>query len=304
MRFGPLMEVEQRRDALFSLTRASTRQAAKIAPSMGIFLLFLLSLSAGSLSTLYWIPEDDLGRGYFQMNALVVLGLLSLAAAVVWLHPFRPFGDHQAFGALLLAVALLGGFLYYGAIWRERWRLGRWALTLALSGSLAALLLAGPWVIVPRAPLPHQPALLVASLLSSAFLLGWSLITMLLGHWYLVAPKLTFRHLVVFCWVLLAAALLRLATVTATLAVAAGVDERTEPHPLRLLAGFTGQGIFFWFRLLWGLAIVVPLAAMSLHCARQRSNQSATGILYVVVVGTFIGEITASYLSATTGVPV
>ena len=45
------------------------------------------------------------------------------------------------------------------------------------------------------------------------------------------------------------------------------------------------------------------LAAMALHCARQRSNQSATGILYVVVVGTFIGEITGYYLLVTTGLP-
>ena len=77
---------------------------------------------------------------------------------------------------------------------------------------------------------------------------------MLLGHWYLVAPKLAFRHLVIFCRVLLATVFLRLLAVGARLAVAAGVDERVEPNPLRLVAGFEGQGIFFWFRLLWGLA--------------------------------------------------
>ena len=50
---------------------------------MDIFFLFLLSLTVGVLSTLFWIPEKSLGRGYFQMNALIALGLLSLAAAVV-----------------------------------------------------------------------------------------------------------------------------------------------------------------------------------------------------------------------------
>lgn len=271
---------------------------------MGVFLLFLLAVSLGSLSTLYWIPEDDLGRGYFQMNALVVLGLLGLAMAVVLLHPFQPFGDQRTAGLAALGAALAGGFLYYAAVWRERWALGRWPLTLSLAGCLAALLLAGPHVVAPLTPLPYRAALLAASLLASALLLGWSLITMLLGHWYLVAPKLTFRHLTVFSWVLLAAVLLRIVSVAASLAVAAGVDPIVEPHPLRVLAGFGGQGIFFWFRLLWGLAIVLPLTAMALHCARQRSNQSATGILYVVVVGAFIGEITAFYLSVTTGVPI
>src|SRR5687768_9888598 len=116
---------------------------------MSVFLLFLLAVSLGSLTTLYWIPEEDLGRGYFQMNALVVIGLLGLALAVVLLHPFRPFGDHPERGIAALAGAVLGAFLYYAAVWRERWALGRWPLTLSMFGCLAALLLAGPQVIPP-----------------------------------------------------------------------------------------------------------------------------------------------------------
>jgi len=273
-------------------------------PAMGVFFLFLLATCLGSLSTLYWIPEEDLGRGYFQMNALVVLGLLGIAAAVVALHPFQPFGERPAAGVTALAAALAGAFLYYAAIWRQRWDLCRWPLTLAAAGCAAALLLAGRHLVPALTPLPHRAALLAAGLLASALLLGWSLITMLLGHWYLVAPKLTFRHLTVFCRVLLAVVALRLIAVGASLAVASRVDELVEPHPLRVLAGFAGQGVFFWFRLLWGLAIPLVLAMMALHCARQRSNQSATGILYVLVVGAFIGEITGYYLSVTTGVPV
>jgi hypothetical protein len=271
---------------------------------VSVFLLFVLATALGALTTLYWIPEADMGRGYFQMNALVVLGLLGLALAVVLLHPFAPFGERPAAGRTALGLALAAGFLYYGAIWRERWALCRLPLALATAGTLTALLLAGPPLLRPLTPLPHRPALLVAALLASALVLGWSLVTMLLGHWYLVAPRLTFRHLVVFCWVLLAVLLVRLAAVGATLAQSAAVDELVEPHPLRLLVGLTGQGPFFWFRLLWGLLVPLALAGMALHCARQRSNQSATGILYVVVVGTFIGEITGMYLLVTTGVPV
>jgi hypothetical protein len=264
------------------------------------FLLFLLATASGSLATLYWIPETDLGRGYFQMNALLVLGLLALALAVVLLHPIPGLGP---IGAGSLALALAGSFLYYAAIWRERWDLCRYPLTLALAGSAAALLATGGALAAPAVALPHRSPLVAATLLASALLLGWSLVTMLLGHWYLVAPRLAFRHLVVFCRVLLAAVALRLLALGATLAAAGAVDARAEPNPLRLLTGLGGEGIFFWFRLLWGLAVPLVLAAMALHCARQRSNQSATGILYVVVVGTFIGEITGYYLLVTTGLP-
>ncbi len=271
---------------------------------MGVFFLFLLALAVGSLTTLFWIPEDDLGRGYFQMNALVVLGLLGLAAAVVLLHPLRPFGESASAGRAALLAALLGGFLYYAAIWRERWWVARWPLVLTLMGSTVALLLAGVHLTPTVAPLPHREALLAASLLTSALLLGWSLVTMLLGHWYLIALRLSFRHLVVFCTVLLATVLARHLAVGATLLAASRVGPLVEPHPWRLMVDFGGQGMFFWFRLLWGLVIPLLLALMSLHCARRRSNQSATGILYVLVVGSVIGEITAFYLTVTTGVPV
>src|SRR4051794_19609394 len=110
---------------------------------MNVFLLFLLATALGSLSTLYWIPEPDLGRGYFQMNALVVLGLLALALAVVLLHPFAALGGTTA-AALFwtTTAALAAAFLYYMAIWRERWDLCRGPLSLAAAACLAGLLLA------------------------------------------------------------------------------------------------------------------------------------------------------------------
>jgi hypothetical protein len=265
-----------------------------------IFFLFLLATTFGCVSTLFWVPEDDMGRGYFQMNALIVLGLLALAVAVLVLHPFRPFGDRADAGAIAVGVSFVGAFLYYMAIWRENWRRARLAAGLTLAASGGALLLVTPELSILAPALPYRLLLSGAAVLSSALLLGWSLITMLLGHWYLVSPRLTFRHLVIFCWVLMAVIGARLLTVGAGLTAAAVSDAGYW----QLLTGFTGQGMFFWFRVLWGLAIPLTLGILSLHCARQRSNQSATGILYVVVVGSFIGELTAYYLMVTTGVPV
>lgn len=270
---------------------------------MSVFFLFLLALALGCLTTLYWIPGADLGRGYFQINGLIVLAALGLAAAVLASQPISPFAPGDG-GAPALGVALVSAFCYYGAIWKERWRLAWIPLTAALAATGLSLLLAGPRLLAAHPPLPYRGALLAACLTSGAVLLGWSLITMLLGHWYLVVPRLNFRHLTLFCGVLLAAVLARLAVVGLSLATAAGVDSLIEPHPLRTLVALGAEGMFFWFRLLWGLVIPLLLAWMALQCARRRSNQSATGILYVLLVGTLIGEISALYLTVTTGVPV
>ena len=275
----------------------------KIRRRVGVFLLFLLALALGSLTTLFWIPEPEVGRGYFQMNALVILGLLGLAAAVVVLRPFEPYAGRPAGGWALLG-ALLAGFLYWAAIWRERWTAARAAAAAATAACAGALALAAPALVREVTPLPGRQWLLAAGLASSALLLGWSLVTMLLGHWYLVSPRLTFRHLVAFCWALLGIAALRAVVSGAALVAAATVDAAVEPHPLRLLTSFSGEGMFFWFRWLWGILGTLVLAWMALHCARRRANQSATGILYVLVVGCFVGEILSLYLTATTGIPV
>jgi hypothetical protein len=60
-----------------------------------------------------------------------------------------------------------------------------------------------------------------------------------------------------------------------------------------------------WFLLLvrWGLGIVAPvvLGWMAWETARIRSTQSATGILYVVVIVCFLGELTSQLLVDKTG---
>ena len=271
---------------------------------MTVFFLFLLSLTVGCLTTLFWVPGPDFGRGYFQMNALVVLGLLGLAVAVWIFYPLAPFGSQDLLGSTSLWTAVVAAFLYYGTIWREAWVASRWPAALALLAAGIAFLTAGHALVGSPTPLPHRSLLLTVNLVASALLLGWSLVTMLLGHWYLVVPGLRFRHLVLFCQVLLATVVARTLAVGLSIAVAGTVDPLMEPHPLRILVGLSGHGMFFWFRLMWGLAIPLLLAIMSLSCARRRANQSATGILYVLVMGSLIGEITALYLTLITGVPV
>lgn len=263
---------------------------------MLILAVFLLALAVGVLSTGFWVRESELGRGYSQTNILVVLGLLGIVGALVATGVVDPWPGHGAEPWLLylgLAFSLLG----YAATWAERWPVARLA-----SGAALAVLIAALWTVA----FPHRfaldtPVLSDVSLLLSALLLGWSLVTMLLGHWYLVAPKLDFRYLQRFCWVLVLLILLRIGLSTAAMWSASNA---TPDHAWRALTSFGGWAMFLWIRVLWGLVGALLLAGMSLHCARRGSNQSATGILYVVVVSVWIGEGAALFLRAMSGVPV
>jgi hypothetical protein len=58
-----------------------------------------------------------------------------------------------------------------------------------------------------------------------------------------------------------------------------------------------------WLGVRWLVGLVGPLALawMAWETARIRSTQSATGILYVVVILVLIGELTSQLLLARTG---
>ncbi len=75
----------------------------------------------------------------------------------------------------------------------------------------------------------------------------------------------------------------------------------TAEQPL----GNLGTETLLWLSARWLLGILAPLALgwMAWETARIRSTQSATGILYVVVIVTFLGELTSLLLLEKTGYP-
>ena len=64
------------------------------------------------------------------------------------------------------------------------------------------------------------------------------------------------------------------------------------------------SGIFFWQRVLFGLAAPALLGYLTWETAKIRSTQSATGILYVDFFTIVVGELLAKYLLLATRVPV
>jgi hypothetical protein len=70
------------------------------------------------------------------------------------------------------------------------------------------------------------------------------------------------------------------------------------------LAGGT-QTHWLWLSLRWGAGIIGPLivAAMTWRILKYRNTQSATGVLFVGVILTFLGEMTALLLYRELGLP-
>ena len=63
--------------------------------------------------------------------------------------------------------------------------------------------------------------------------------------------------------------------------------------------------LLLWLPVRWGLGLIAPLVLgwMAWETARIRSTQSATGILYVVVILCYLGELTSQLLVEKTGFP-
>lgn len=137
-------------------------------------------------------------------------------------------------------------------------------------------------------------------LLSSALFLGITHYAMLLGHYYLVVPKLTEKPLLVSLrvfWVFLAVKIL--ASAWATWQAAPYLAEGTV-----LGDGYTFNWLIVSMRWLWGYGALAVLSAFTWKLCRMRSIQSATGVLYIMVFFVFIGELLSVYLFLRNGLAI
>lgn len=123
--------------------------------------------------------------------------------------------------------------------------------------------------------------------------LGGSSAAMLLGHWYLVTPKLSPAPLQNAALVVVFAVLLQLALVGVTLA-------RGD------LVGATGQiGLMVAIGIRIGVGLLMTLGvALGGWWTARMNTQSSTGLLYVGLGTTLAGEISARVLFFLTGAPV
>jgi hypothetical protein len=134
--------------------------------------------------------------------------------------------------------------------------------------------------------------LFAAQLILAALALGAVNAAMLLGHWYLVTPRLSPAPLRRMMWLLIVALVLQgLAFGLAVLMVSSGP-----------LGGPIGW--LTWLRLGVGIVLPIGITVLAILASRASSLQASTGLLYIGLAFVMAGSIAAASITFLTGVPV
>jgi protein NrfD len=272
-------------------------------PLSTVLFLFLAHLGVGIVFILALISRDA-GVKFFRFNAGLAATLLVVALS--FRFAFTPAGQIEhlssdSLGMLALVVALAATVLYWATVGRVWVSIRPALVATAIGAGLAAILFQALSVAAGREIIVK--ALTVASFLSSAALLGGACTAMVLGHWYLVIPSMPVLHLQSAVKLHIASMLLRVVVVAAAVFVALATwQPGAGPSFRRYISSV--DGIFFWQRVLFGLAGPAVLSYLTWQTAKIRSTQSATGILYVDFFTVVVGELLAKYIVLATRVPV
>ena len=132
---------------------------------------------------------------------------------------------------------------------------------------------------------------LLAQLIVVSAATGGVFAAMILGHWYLVTPKLPEAPLILLARSLLAVVVLQVVLFWVWVAIGAGP---ADGAPFAALVG--PWALFVWLRLIVGLVFPLIVSWASVQTARSRSMESATGLLYINVGSIAAGTILAAGL--------
>jgi hypothetical protein len=237
---------------------------------------FALRLIAGIGFMLLVMPRQRVTSEFFRILLLVCLGLGVVAALTSVGGPW---------GSILIgAVAFVGSVL--------------WLLERRTGGEVCLIIITAAGLfetfrtvlrLAAQGDIPTGE--LVLSTAASLGTLGSTLAGMLLGHRYLTAPGMPLAPLERLNNAVGLAGLLRLA-------VSAG---------MLVLHGFPSLSsvALAWWLLRWVGGIVGPLAVWWLvrRILVYRNTQSATGVLFVGVILTFLGELSGDLLCWSTHTP-
>jgi hypothetical protein len=231
-------------------------------------------------------------RGFLVFTAAcaVVIGILAFLSDQALPVPSAdsPIHIDPAFDAprrIALAAFCVLAAAYVVALARRRRAVALAAAGLAAAGATlicGALAWAGGTLLA--VPLLLQLAVLAAAT-------GGVFAAMILGHWYLVTPKLPEAPLILISRALLAVVALQVVLFAVWVSTGAGPG---GGGPFTVLVG--PWALFVWLRLIVGLLFPLVVSWAAVQTARTRSMESATGLLYINVGTIAAGTILAAGL--------
>jgi hypothetical protein len=236
--------------------------------------------------------RTDATRGYLAFTAFSTAAFALLAGladgGLPALSPALAVRADPAWDSLrhlaLLALPIIAA-VYGVALLR-----GRRAVPLAVAGlaAAAAVLVTGA---LSWGGGGLDSVLLVVELAGLSAVLGGVWAAMVLGHWYLVTPKLPEAPLIRFARWLGIALALQVGLFVVWLGLGAG------PSGTPLFAALVGPwALFVWLRLIVGIVFPLVVSWAAVQTARSRSMESATGLLYINVGTIAAGTILAAGL--------
>jgi hypothetical protein len=242
---------------------------------------FLLLFASGALMAGATMPVRVVGERFLRVNVMAAMVLAVLGGVSTALFPQT---DTSA-GSRHLAMAFGAAILLYAVAVRLPRIPPRRPLHLALAAWGAASVYASApersWAVLVACP-------------TAAAALGMALVAMMLGRSYLKARNPSFELLAGSCRILIAALLLRgIASAVFFIPASDPLSTWASEDPLLVLLVGVRYGV--------GTVCAIALAWMALACAKIRSNQSATGILYVVLGFVVMGELIAAYMTGAKG---
>jgi hypothetical protein len=248
--------------------------------------IFWATLSAGSLLVVGLI---ELLGGTTRGYRLFMACLVAVLAGVLVLSELQLAAGTLADRTAELRRALVWTFAAVAAAYLVASIVRVPRAGLAVAGGLVGI---AAQAALAAAGLTLSAPLFTAQLILAALALGAVSAGMLLGHWYLVTPKLSPAPLRRMMWLLIGALLLQaLAFVVAVVAVSSGP-----------LGGPIGW--LTWLRLAVGIVMPIGITVLAILASRAASLQASTGLLYVGLALVMAGSIAGASITLLTGVPV
>jgi len=248
-----------------------------------LIIYFLLALSLGLACCSFLVPVKLTGAGLCRVLSGVISGSLFLILFFLLKEGYA-WGPWSLGFFIFCACFFTWEVLYLKDESKKALYWICYSLTLVCLTGLSALIL-------------NLNTAHLSYFVLNAFFIGSLSYAMILGHWYLVTPKISEVPLLTAIKVFWVFISLKLLLATSSSLIGSEVFDSVQWK-----SDYMFNWIIYSMRFLWGYVALLILSVFAWKLTKIRSIQSSTGVLYVMVFFIFVGEVASIYLYHKIGV--